>query len=448
MRQQRIVLALLLLCCLGLGLAACAPGHVGTSVVGFIRDGQFWTVDPDGANAFEVVSQPDTPIVGFGWSPDHHLLTFRNEDANFAKTAAGKQISARTPSGVIQDLPGTLNTIGVDGGTPIEIAFANADVQYSTPQWNSDGSRLIFRQSARNVTFNPSNAQWWIAQNDQPGGIAAKAYASSYSPPSVSYDTQHYLVLGNATGGIFTTSMTTSNHSVIGSPLPDHPLPASLERLLWRPAHQNQSFLYANPQSASASDKALSVALVLRDLNGSSQTLTNCTCTQFAWSPDGNTILYTTGSTYSLLNLQDHSTTSFVAEADAAPYWSPDSRFLLLDGTHSLSLISRASHQQTELLRDQQSIAKQQQGELPATNSLLQPVPNSLWSADSQHFIFLTHQRLTWQGQALSSGVGLYNTTIDGHGQIQGKPALVVAGKNITQAGWTYQDPNTSFLYE
>ncbi len=46
----------------------------------------------------------------------------------------------------------------------------------------------------------------------------------------------------------------------------------------------------------------------------------------------------------------------------------------------------------------------------------------------------------------MSAGQGLYTVTIDDRGLPQGKPVIVDTG-NDSQAGWTYQDANTSFLY-
>ncbi len=444
MKQQRIVLVLLLLC---LGLAGCTPGHSGTTVIAFLRDGQLWTIDPDGANAFEIVSE-QTAVVSSAWSPNHRLLTFRSLDVNFAKTEAAKNIVSSSASGVVGDLPSTLNTIGVDGGTPIEIAFSSPEIAYSNPQWSSDGARLIYRQTPKNFAANPSNAQWWIAQNDQPGGIAAKPFAGTFSIPSISYDTQHYLIVGNATADLFTTNLEGSDQVNRGAPLVDHPLPATLERLLWRPGHQNQSFVYANiqPQTAKSSNTSLTEQLILRTPTGSQTTLATCTCTQFAWSPDGNALLYNTGATDTILNLENHSTFTFSTEPGAVPYWSPDSQFLLLDGPHNLMLVSPANKQQTRLLTDNQDTKIAQPVSLPPNTALLQPVPNSLWSADSRHFIFLNHQRLSGLGNDLSSSNGLYTASINAKGQLQSTPSSIASG-NITQAGWTYEDPNTSFLY-
>ena len=67
--------------------SACSPEHSGGNEIAFIRNGHLWTIDPSGANAFQVVSA-DTPVIGYSWSPDHHILVFRTLDAQFAKTTS------------------------------------------------------------------------------------------------------------------------------------------------------------------------------------------------------------------------------------------------------------------------------------------------------------------------------------------------------------------------
>lgn len=444
MKKYSLILLILMLCQL---LAACAPGHTGTDVVAFLRDGQLWTSDPDGANAFSVVSQ-STPVVGYAWSPNHQLLAFRTLDADFAKSPDAKTLSLYPQLPLIRDLPGTLNTIGVDGGTPISIAFSSPEFSYNNPQWNSNGTRLIYRQTSRNFSANPANAQWWISQNDQPGGIAAKPFTNTFSIPSISYDTQNYLLVGNAANGVFTTTIANTHKTQLAGPLAGHPLPASLERILWRPAHHNQSFLYAVETTATHTNKPSSqftVKLMWHTLEGPATTLATCSCTQFSWSPNGNYIMYSTGTDITFLNVTNNTSFTIKTEAGAVPYWSPDSKFLLLDGPQILSLVNISSRQQTQLLSGstRQTVAP---SPLPATNSLLQPVSNNLWSADSRHFIFLSYDRLTWQQHSVLDGKALYTIAINDAGRPQGEPTKIASG-TITQAGWTYQDPNTSFLY-
>src|SRR5437879_11332702 len=91
MKHQHIFMLLLLLICVA-STAGCSPGHVGGNEIAFLRDGQLWTIDPDGANAFEIAG--DNPaVIGYGWSPTHQLLTFRTLDADFAKTRSEEHTS-------------------------------------------------------------------------------------------------------------------------------------------------------------------------------------------------------------------------------------------------------------------------------------------------------------------------------------------------------------------
>jgi hypothetical protein len=443
-RSVNIILPLLLLL-VGQVLAACSPGHLGSNIIAFIRDGQIWTIDPDGANAFAIVTTT-TPVVGYSWSPTHQLLAFRSLDESFARTAAARQLSANTLTGQIGDVPSTMNTIGIDGGTPITLAFSNPDVRYSNALWNTKGNRLLYRQTAATGSPTPEDAQWWISQNDQPGGIAAKSFPTSSTIPSFSY--KNNLIAGIANQGIFTTSLTgTNKRSITSSSLPGKPLPASLQRILWQPAHNDNDLLYATATSAQKDSRApLSVQLMLSTISGQTTTLTTCACTQFAWSPDGNSVLYSTGSTYTLLMLSNKSTFTIQGEENSIPYWSPDSHFLLLDGQHSLMLVNVVKKQQSVLLSDQEPATSAKTSSSSPTSPLVQPVANSSWSADSRHFLFLTHDRLLWQKDQLKTGKGLYTVTINDEGQPQDVPVLAATG-NIIQAGWTYQDANTSFLY-
>src|SRR5258708_269581 len=451
MKQRYLMILVLLLLS---SLTACSPGHLGSTIIAFIRNGHLWTIDPNGTNAFEIVAQ-DTPVVGYSWSPTHQILTFRTLDADFAKTTTAKHLTSQPITGLTEDTPSIENTIGVDGGTPVPIAFSNPTISYSNAIWNTNGTRLLYRQTTQGAPSNPITAQWFISQNDQPGGIALKSFPASYAVPSFSYLSQHSLVLGDSDRGIFTTTLAGTNvHYLTHNPPPGHPLSASLERILWQPAHQDHNFLYAtiisspSAHEGNATDRP-TVQLILSTVDGHTTTLATCTCTQFAWSPDGNSVLYNTETTYTILNLQRDTSWNVTAEEGSVPYWSPDSQFLLLDGTHTLQLLSIAKQHQYTLLSDGKA-SKPQSGNFSGNQSspsaLLQPVPNSVWAADSHHFLFLTHNRLQWQDHPLHMGKGLYTVAIDNDGHVQGTPTLVDAG-NDSQAGWTYQDANTSFLY-
>ncbi len=441
---------IILLLLLAISLASCSPGHLGGNEIAFIRDGHLWTIDPDGANAFEVVSD-GPPVIGYGWSPNHQIIVVRTLDSSFANTVAGRQVTSNPLTGLIADIPSVLNTVGIDGGSPIPIIFSSPDQQHSNAWWNPAGNRLVYREETTAPGQNPGTVSWWISQNDQPEGIARKLLPYSYSIPSTS--ASNLLAIGNSGQGIFTTTLAGTNLQFITQgALPGHPLPASLERVLWQPAHQNPAILYAiitgATQSQSTTSMPISIQLVLRDPHGRTTAMATCRCTQFAWSPDGNSVLYTTGTAYTIFNIKDNSAFSISGEEGSVPYWSPDSQFLLLDGTHTLQLVRIASQQHQLLLVDTTptAVPGAATSANPDDHALLQPVSNSIWESDSRRFLFLTRGRLSWQGKSLRSGNGLYTVTIDDKGQVQGAPAVVNTG-NDSQASWTYEDPNTSFLF-
>jgi hypothetical protein len=349
---------------------------------------------------------------------------------------------------LIGDVPSTLNTIGIDGGSPIPIIFSSPDVEYSNAWWNTTGNRLIYREGATASSHSPGAVLWWVSQNDQPGGIARKLLPSTFSIPSITSDNS--LAIGNSLRGLFTTTLSGSNvRYIVQGVLPGHPLFASLERVLWQPAHEQPTILYAivpsSSQGGSSDATPTTIQLVVRDMHGHVTIIATCSCTQFAWSPDGEQILYSTGSSYSIYNLKERSSFSISGQEGSIPYWSPDSQFLLLDSSHALTLIDIGSKRHQLLLSGSDGRASGQNN-TNSVNELLQPMSNSPWASDSRHFLFLTRGRLSWEGKSLSSGRGLYTVAIDNSGQVQGTPGVVDTG-NDTQAGWTYENPNTSFLF-
>jgi hypothetical protein len=447
MKQQRLLLLFLLL---SLFITACSPGHLGGNEIAFVRDGHLWTIDPNGANAFEVVSD-NAPVIGYAWSPDHHIVVFRELDSRYASTLAGKRLQIDPLTGQPGDLPASLNTVSIDGGMPIPIIGSSPTIQHSNAWWNSGGNRLLYREESTTAKGSqPLTASWYVSQDDQPNGIARKPLPSTYSIPAFNSDSS--LAIGNYQQGIFSTTLAGTNFRLLKrGALPGHPLPATLERILWQPAHAHPSLLYATiatfaPQPPAANPVTPAVQLVLDTRNGSGGTadIANCYCTQFAWSPDGNSILYSVGTTYSVYNLATHSVFSFSGEDGSVPYWSPDSRLIVLDGLHTLALITIASQTQQNLLSD--TMPGTAAMALPDANALVQPVSNSLWAADSQHFLILTRGRLFWQGQKLTSGDGIYTVALDTSGKIHGLPSVVDTGHD-SQLGWSYEDPNTSFLF-
>lgn len=441
--MKRLCFVFLILFLLCSGLTACSPGHDGGRVVAFIRDGILWTSDPNGANMFAVVQQED-PVVGFSWSPNHQLLAFRT--TNQMHWRESQEHSTYHLTGLVSDLPGSLHTIGVDGGTSIPLIFNNPDSRYSNLIWNSNGTRLIYRLSNLHPVDQSDQVLWSITQNDQPGGIAQKTLPPTYSIPSFSYQSEQYQFLGIGPQGPFTTTINGDQQRTITEALFGHPLPASLERILWQPGSHDQRFLYALPVTSEDFSDPSMYQLILGELNGKTETLTTCQCEQFAWSPDGAAILYQTPEKLSILTLQNHTTWDIPLSEKTVPYWSSDGTFLLLDNQSSLQLLIPAKQQLYTLLSKEQTEQEPPTTEqtLPEASTLLQPTSNSLWSPDNRHILFQTKGRLQWQEQTLQEG--LYSVEINEEGKALQAPTQIATG-NISQIGWTYQDANTAFLY-
>ena len=452
MKRQRLFLLFLLLCTC---LAACSTGHLGGNEIAFVRAGHLWTIDPNGANAFEVVSA-SAPVIGYAWSPDHQMFVFRELDSHYAGTPAGKHLQTNPITGLPADLPASLNTISIDGGMPIPIISPAPNTQYSNAWWNATGNRLLYREEPTHLQGSlPLAVAWYVSQDDQPNGIARKSLPPSYSIPSLSPASS--LAIGNSRQGIFSTTLAGTNfHFLARGALAGHPLPASLERVLWQPAHQRPLLLYAviapstpasqQPASSTVNVVTPAVQLVLNNGSDALASIATCYCTQFAWSPDGNSILYSVGATYSVYNIKSHSAFSFSGEDGSVPYWSPDSRLIVLDGLHTLTLVNVARQLQQSLLSDNNAGSAGTGAAIPDANALLQPLSNNLWAADSQRFVIVTRGRLFWQGLKLAAGDGIYSVAIDNRGQAHGIPSVVDIG-NDTQAGWSYEDPATSFLF-
>src|SRR5215471_18765809 len=107
MLQKRLLLLTFLL--LAIFLSSCSPGHIGNNEISFVRDGHLWTVDPDGANAFEVTSN-STTVIGYEWSPDHRIFAFRTLDSDFSKNVTGQHVTGNPITGLTHDVPSIINT--------------------------------------------------------------------------------------------------------------------------------------------------------------------------------------------------------------------------------------------------------------------------------------------------------------------------------------------------
>ena len=399
MKVRRILLLFLMLL---ITLAACSPGHSGSNEIAFLRNGQFWTIDPDGANALAIVSS-GSPVVGYNWSPTHQFLAFRTLDDTFASTPAAKQLNSNPINGQVGDIQSTINSLGVDGGTPIPTAFSSPDIRYSNAIWDASGTRLIYRQTGKANPANPSEASWIVAQNDQPGGIAAKLLPPAYTIPSFSYNKQ--LLVAISSSGIFTTTLAgTQQHFLVRNPLPGHPLPASIGT---RPMATSPPG-YTYPLCASRLRGQQRHMQIHCKYNSRSA---RWMVTQLRLQP------------VPALNLHGHRTaipSCIVPEQAIHCSILPRTLHLLFRSMQTAFLTGRLiasfccsmvyipwfwcslpGNNRSVLLQDNRTSSTAGFPFVPTASTLLQPVENNIWASDSRHFLFLTHNRLQWQGKAL-----------------------------------------------
>src|SRR5207244_9146570 len=134
----------------------------------------------------------------------------------------GQHKTINPVTGLTNDVPSVINTIGLDGGTPIPIAVSSADLQHSNAWWNPSGNRLLYREEATTTIQNAGTQSWWISQNDQPLNIARILLPYTFSIPSLSTNNT---AIGNSSRALSTPSLAGTQYKlIIQGTLPCHPL--------------------------------------------------------------------------------------------------------------------------------------------------------------------------------------------------------------------------------
>lgn len=412
-------------------LAACSPGHTGSTEIGFLRGGALWAIDPDGTNLHQIESGQ---MIGLSWSPDHHQIVLRQQN----ERASG----GAHPVG-LGDLKSELGVTAIDGGNIIQITPPNSGLLRSDAWWDASGNRLLYREEAPGANGSAGTPQWKLSQSDQPAGIARKDLPASAVLPAVNSD------------GSLIASIDAQGHVLVGSPgsspqtittgalalLPGSNYPA---RPLWQPV--TGALLYAT-----AGPNPNDTRLLLRASDGSAHPLATIpNLQQYAWSPDGRWLLARTASDYRLYSPAGNEYFVWNDSASVSlAFWSPDSRFLLILEPDGASLVNVASQRQLPLLNAAISLPPAPEaGQAP----FLRPATNSPWKPDSSALLFTAPRGSAWSAQpdrslptASGSGDGLYATTLD---QLSGTPqfpTLLDWGEHQDVA-WSTLDPNCAFL--
>ncbi len=420
---------------LGAMLSACSPGHPGGNEIAFLRGGTLWAVDPDGSNLHQIASDH---LIGFSWSPDHHQIVVR--------LPPGSAPTNPSPYGY-PDLKSELSITSVDGSTLLQITPPDSGLARSDAWWDASGNRLLYREEKTNAQGQLEAPQWKLSQADQPAGVARKDLPTSAVLPAInsdgsrvaSIDASGKLVVGTP-GGVPTTIAT---GTLLAQPLAGG-YPA---RPLWQPG--TGALLYAVASAGPAPDVT---TLVLRISSGAAQPLLTVDhLQQYDWSPDGQHLLVRTAGDYRVYNPKGAEQFSWSdTSATSLPFWSPDSRWLLILEPDQAMLVNVATHQRQTLLKGTFALPQP-----PGTQHLapfLRPATSSPWNSDSSAFLLSNNGQGTWAAQpdkplpsAVGSGDGLYLVTLGQHSGAPAFPSLVDWGQHQSVA-WTTLDPNCSFL--
>ncbi len=417
---------------LGAALGACSPGHVGGDEIAFLRGGALWEIDLDGSNLHQIASGQ---IVGFSWSPDHHQIVLRM--ANGTTPALPHAFG-------FGDLKSEIGVTSVDGGNIMQITPPDSGLWRSDAWWDASGNRLLYREEASGSNGQFDAPQWKLSQSDQPAGIARKDLPASVALPAVNSDASLIASI-DASGRVLVGAPGNPASAVATGALTMLPgSPGYPARPLWQPG--TGALLYAaagtNPDAA---------RLLLRSSVGATHTLlTVGNLQQYAWSPDGRSLLVRTASEYQVYSASGAE--QFVwpeSSAASLPFWSPDSRFILLLEPDGAALVTIATRQRQPLLTG--PVALPPPASNPQLAPFLRPATSSPWKADSSAFLLSNDGKGTWNAQpdkplpvASGSGDGVYLVTLGQNNAAQ-FPSLIDWGEHQS-AAWTTLDPNCAFL--
>ncbi len=422
----------LLLSALFLGtLGACSPGHIGSNQIGFLRHGALWAIDPNGSNLHQIEAGQ---VVGFSWSPDHHLIALR--------MANGRPPQQLQPLG-LGDLNSEAGVTAIDGGHIIQITPPDSGLLRSDAWWNASGTRLLYREEHADVQGHPGPPQWKLSQNDQPAGIARKDLPDSAVLPAVNSDgrqiasitPQGQLLVGQPGG----TPSTLANHVLTTLPGSNYPA-----RPLWQPSTGALLYAVAGPTPGETT-------LLLRQSDGTAYPLaTLANLQQYAWSPDGHSLLVRTASEYRVYSASGATRFSWSDAASVSlAFWSPDSRFVLLLEPAGISLVDIAARRYLSVLYATIALPPAPgAGQAP----FMRPATNSPWNADGSAFLFTADRESIWSAQPdrslptmAGSGNGLYLSALDHQHGVPQFPTLLDWGEHQNIA-WTTLEPNCAFL--
>lgn len=394
----------------------------GSSEIAFTRDGRLLTVRGDGSATRQIAA---ASVAGFAWSPDHHSIAFR------VTSGRGGQTSALTP-----DAPGAIEAASINGGFPLQISPDSPGFLLSDAWWDAQGNRVLYRETSASAADSPF---YVVSQTDQPAGIARKIVTNAVGMPALSADGQRVAAV-DAIGDVLVGPPGGAG-SVVGRGALTTLATGRPARLLWRPGHDE--VLY---DAVGADGAGGAVNVMLAGSHGGMRRLAAVSdLVDDAFSPDGSWLLARSTRGFALYRVDGPGTPQFTwpdADPSALPWWSPDSRTLLIRAADGWRRVDVAAKSISTLLQLSLQAAPASQG-----TRYWSPATDNPWSPDGRSITFVAGTGARWLGGVLpppsGASTGLY--VADVGTRTASTPRLIASG-GADRVGWGFADPSTVFL--
>jgi Tol biopolymer transport system component len=419
-RSFSVTAALLVLCLAATLIAGCGL-QSGSDTIAFVRDKTLYAVNPDGSSLRKLATGN---IISVAWSPDHHQYVMRLSQT-YNPPAPLSLLGA-------PDAPGQLGVGSVSGGTAIQITPSDAGLSRSDAWWNADGNRLLYRENTTGAGL--AGATYVVSQADQPVGIARKPVLLNAGVPVLSPDGSHIATV-DSNGAIYLGAPGTPGSVIAAGSLLTLPN-GRPSRILWQPQRDALLYMVAGAQSA--------VGLKLLTPGGKTTSLGEVRgLLDLAFSPDGSRLLLRTTQGFAVWDVA-HPGQPLVAWTEddpaALPWWSPDSRRILVQDSSGWKLVDIAKKSVRTLV----TLPGAKPTDISGVTSW-SPAAGSPWSPDGGRFVFTGSVQETWLGKPLptphDSATGLYVADPSSNAA----PMLIDSGADFSPQ-WSYLDPSTVFL--
>lgn len=419
LRSRRIIVVLLATLATTL-LAGCAY-HPGGDALAFLRNGHLYTIQADGANLHQIAGGD---IVSYSWSPSRQQFVYRT--ASPFPSNRGQSPLENTP-----DLSGNLFVVSVNGGSTLPITPDASSLVRSDAWWNADGNRLLYAERFPTTGGLDSATEYVVAQADQPVGIASKSVPDAATLPALSADGSQVARI-NAQGDLLLGAPATSGKSVASGVLRQLPNTSRVGRVLWRP--YTDDLLYTTAAENNT------VQLILRSGNGATPSLGTVTgMLDACFSPDGAWLLVRTTERFTVWDVRSPGSARYEwanSDQTAIPYWSPDSKRLLVFDAAGATLVD------LEKKTASRPLAYRQPYQARQGTPHWRPASGSPWSLNGANVTFMATTGDSWNGIKLTTA-GLFVASVGTSGP--GNARLIDSGADEAPF-WSYLDPSASFL--